>query len=233
MESITLAEFETAATAAAQAAEDAGGTDESLNTAAETAKQAFETAKALPQDFVKTELERVRRKEPKTEAEKAAFALKKNAERAKELGLDPAAILGVVAPVIAEDDNAPVTIGMLRKLDAEKSQKTALEMANEITNENERELTKVYLQTRIVPSGNPQEDLKMARALVNSVKNGQIAEEINRRGNPSIHGGGGAPIRHDDPAGFTPTDEESKMMRPPFSLSKEKILEVRKAQAQQ
>lgn len=178
------------------------------------------------QDPVKTELERVQRKEPKSEAEKAAFALKKNAERAKELGLDPAAILGVAPVVDSTSDDTPMTVGMFKKQRAEEAAKTALQLADEITDENERELTKHYLNTRIVPSGNPQEDLSFARAAVNSIKNGRIAEEMGRRGAATTHTGSGAPAKRED-GEFVPTAEESALMRPPFSLSKEKILEAR------
>lgn len=224
-----LAELEAAATAAATAAEDAGGADESLNTAAESAKQAFETAKAPSQDAVKTELERIQRKEPKTEAEKAAFALKKNAERAKELGLDPATILGVAQSPQAEDDNAPVTVGMLKKRDADAAAKTALQLADELTDEHVRELTKHHLQHSIVPSGNPQDDMRKALAIVSTVKNSQILEEFNRKPVASGHSGAGGPANKPE-SDFVPTADEAAMMRAPFNVPKEKIIAARVAQ---
>ena len=183
------------------------------------------------QDPVKAELERVQRNTPRTEAEKAAFTLKKNAERVKELGLDPASILGVHQQTELEDDNSPVTIGMLKKIEADKAQRTAVQLAEDIQDANERELTKHHLEHTIRPSGNPQEDLRAARAIVNSVKNGQILQEMERKGTPSTAAYSGAPA-NTGAGEFIPTAEEAQMMRPPFSLSKEAIIAARKAQQQ-
>lgn len=200
--------------------------------AATAAAKAEADAKAAaeaepPQDPVAQELERTRAS-GRSEKEKAAFALKKNADRVRELGGDPAEILGGISPRADEPgDDAPVTVGMLKKLEAERASTTALQMADEITDPDERELTKHYLSTRIVPSGNPAEDLRFARAAVNSIKNGQIAEEASRATAPRTHSSGaGAPPK---PAAgqFVPTAEEAAMMRPPFNLSKEKILAAR------
>lgn len=193
------------------------------------AKEAADAAAAAekeapPQDPVEAELEKEQRKSGKSEAEKAAFSLKKTAERLKELGGDPAAILGVAAP--SEEDDAPVTMSMYRKFEAEKAQKTALQQAEDIPDANERELTKHYLATRIVPSGDPAADLRMARALVNSVKNTQIIEETQRKTDAAKHatGGGGRAKAPEDE--FVPTVEEANFMRS-FGLSKEQIIAAR------
>lgn len=181
------------------------------------------------QDLVKAELEKEQRKGDKTEAEKAAYSLKKNADRARELGLDPAAILGVQSQTPSEDDEAPVTMGMLRKMEADRAQKSALQLADEIPNEHERDLAKHYLSTRIVPSGDAQADLRMAQSLVNGVKNTQIIEEQSRKVVASPGTGSGAPA-HTAAGEFIPTAEEAAYMRPPFSMTKEAILAARPKQ---
>lgn len=191
------------------------------------------TAPATPapsQDPIKEELEKVNKaKIPKSEIEQASHVLKSTAARIKTLGGDPAAIIGGDTPAAAEDDDAPVTVGMLKQREREQAAKTAETLAEEqIKDPSELELTKHYLATRIRPSGNPQEDLKDARALVNSVKNTRLAEEAMRRGTPKGHSSGsGAPA----PAGqgvFEPTTAEATLMKPPFNLSKDSIIEARK-----
>lgn len=187
-------------------------------------------ADAASADPLKKERERLEKKEPRTEAEKAAYTLKKNAERAKELGLDPASILGVdqSSSASGEDgDDKPVTVGMLRKLEAERSQKTSLQMAEDIDDEDEREVVKHHLEHTIRPSGNPQEDLKSARALANSVRNGQIAEEASRRSQANQHRSGGAPGKHDGVIELTA--EERAFTKAPFNLTPEQIVKTRRS----
>lgn len=195
--------------------------------AKEAADAAAAAEEAPPQDPVEAELEKEQRKEgKKSEAEKAAFSLKKTAERLKELGGDPAAILGVAQKEPSMEDDAPVTVGMLKKLEAERAQKTALQMADEIADEKERDLTKSYLATTIVPSGDAAKDLRMARAIVNTVKNGQIAEEAQRKTIATAHAtrSGGPANRPEDE--FVPTANEANFMRS-FGLTKEQIIETR------
>jgi hypothetical protein len=140
------------------------------------------------QDPLKIELDRVQNKPGRTEKEKAEYSLRKNAERVKELGGDPNAILGIEkeTPKV-DDDDTPVTIGMFKKLQQENASKTALQQADEIQNETERELTKFHLENTIKSTGIPSEDLKLARALVNSVKNTKIIEEVARKTPPKTH----------------------------------------------
>lgn len=199
--------------------------DETLET--EVVTPAADEGKDLEpsQDPVKAELDRENRRGSKyTEEEQAAFTLKKNADRAKELGLDPEAILGIRKE--ESDDSTPLTVGQYRRIEAEKAMRSAEQLADEIADPNERELTKVYLK-RVVPSGNPQEDLRFARAAVNSIKNGQIAEEVARRPGASYATSGGGPGKR--PEGeFIPTEEEAKFMAT-FKLSKEQIIAARKA----
>src|ERR1035437_529481 len=140
-----------------------------------------ETKVETEQDPLKTELERVQ-KSKYSDEEKAEFTFKKQAERLKALGKDPASILGIEKSDEEDGDDTPLTVGMLKKMQQETASKTALQQADEIQNETERELVKFHLQNTIKSTGTPTEDLKLARALVNSVKNSQIMEENNRKG---------------------------------------------------
>ncbi len=152
----------------------------------------------------------------RTEAEKAAYTLKKNAERLKALGGDPAEVLGTdndngTDPDLDdEDDDKPMTRGDFKRAEARRTTQNALQLADaQIENENERELAKSYLNTRIKPSGDPQKDLEDAMALVNSVKNRQVATEQNRRSTTVVRrtsSGSGAPARYEEK--FEASDEE-------------------------
>lgn len=135
-------------------------------------------------DPLKVELERVKSK--KTPQEKAKDSLFFNAEQAKKLGLDPAEILGIKPKEeIVEEDDKPVTRKELEELLFKSRQDTAIkssvELANEISDEAERELTLFHINNTIKSTGDPKEDLKLARALTNSVRNSQIIEEASRK----------------------------------------------------
>ncbi len=169
-------------------------------------------------------------KTERTEKDKAAFSLQKNAERLKELGGDPADVLGI-KPNLKVDaqisDDEPLTYGKLREIQKQEAQKTALQLAEDIEDESERTQVVDLLQNRLRSSGNPQEDIKLARATVNSLKNTQIGEEISRKSSPNRTASGtspGKPVENE----FIPTADEATFMRPPYNLSKEKILERRK-----
>lgn len=180
------------------------------------------------QDPVEQELTREKSKgEGRTEAEKAAFSLRKNAERARELGVDPLEVLGVVKTQDTEGDDAPVTIGMLKKMQEESGRKTSLELADEIPDQRERELVQHYLTNRIVPSGNAADDLRFARLAVNSVKNGQIAEEASRKTVATgFSSSAGAPPKQQAPEQEL-TAQEMQFMRPPLNMTKEQIIATR------
>lgn len=221
-----LAELESAATAAANAAADAGGTDEALNKAATEAKAAFDAAKTPPNP-VATELEREQKRNQRTEKEKAEYSLKMNAKRLQELGGNPAEILGVREASQEEDvDDVP---DWYRKEKSKEAQRTALQLADDIPDEADRNLVKEYLSKRIVPSGNAQDDFRLALSAVMSLKNKQVVEEISRRTAPRVTAAGGSlPAKVEDQ--FTPTQEEAIMMAPPYNVSKEKIIEARRKQ---
>lgn len=192
------------------------------------AKAAAEQAEADSQR--KAEQEKEERKK-RTEADKAAYTLKKNAERLKALGGDPKAVLDFDAEDNEgdADENRPVTFGDLKRIELEKAEKTAEKIADEIEDATERDLVKEALQNDIKPSGNPAADVAKAKAIVNAEKTRQIAEEAERARNPRrSSSGSGAPSGSTDH--FEPTEDEAPYMKAPFNMTKEQILEVRKKQ---
>jgi hypothetical protein len=175
------------------------------------------------------EIEReTKRTEGRTEAEKAAFSLKKNAERAKELGIDPAEVLGyTTTPAPTVDKDAPLTVGMYEQMQKNQSQQTSIQLAERITDPHERELTITYLKTRIVPSGDPEDDLRFARQAVNSVKNGQIVEELSRATPPRTHGSGAGAPPNPTAKPLELTAEEQQFTRAPFNMTPAEIIAAR------
>lgn len=183
------------------------------------------------QDPVKGELDKIQKKgKGKTELEKAIFTKRQIEKRIAELKGDTGE-----EGTPDEDDSAPVTVGMLKKMQKEQVVQSALSLAEEqITDEHELELTKHHLSNTIKPSGNAQEDFRNARAIVNAVKNKQITEEAQRKTVAKrTSAGSSAPGKLEDH--FEPTTEELTMMRfkgydgKPL-LSKEDIVKARKLQ---
>lgn len=165
----------------------------------------------------------------RTEQEKASFNLKKQADKARELGLDPSEVLGI-KPGIKVDaelpDETPLTVGSFRTMQKADAKKTALQLADDIEDEAERTRVKEILN-RLSPSGDAYADLNLARGSANSKKNAQIVEELKRKGDPARHAanpgsGGKAPEEV-----FEPTAEEASLMRAPFNLTKEEVLKAR------
>jgi len=175
---------------------------------------------------IETEIEREQGKQQRSEKEKAEFTLKKNAERARELGIDPAEALGLKTAEAAEGDDAPATIGAVKNLLAEKAKDTAFELADEIEDEHVRELTKLNLK-RIIPSGDPREDLRLARLAAESAKNAKVLEEVGRAGRPRTHvSAAGAPAATTETE-VELTAPEREFLKPPFNLTKEAIIAAR------
>ena len=200
---------------AKEKAEAAGGNDETLNQAVNDAETALTDAKANP---IKKELQN---KKQFTKRERLNFEKRKIEEQLSDLDKED----GVKRPIDA-DDNTPLTVGMLKQREKELAQKTALELAEAIEDADERELSKKYLLERIIPSGNPHEDLRFARSAVNSLKNAQIAEEEERKRNPQkFPNNPGGPGKRQDT--FTPTAEEITFMQPPYNLTQADILKAR------
>jgi len=172
-------------------------------------------------DPIAEELSRHKERTVRSEEEKAAFSLQKNAERVRELGLDPTEILGLKK----EEKGTVMTVEMYREIENEKSQKTALQLANEIQDEQERELTKTYLRERIKPSGNAEEDLRFARLAVNSVKNSMIASELGRKAEPKTFSSSpGVPPVQEKKIELT---KEELSLKQAFKLSDEEVLKAR------
>lgn len=168
----------------------------------------------------------------RTEAEKAAFTLKKNADRARELGVDVESVLGTKTHIetnVDDEDSKPVTVGMLRDIQKADAHKSAIQMADDIADEETRATVKQYLSDNIKPSGNAESDFKLALAAASAPKNAQVLAEINRYGTPKRTASGGSVAAKVEEE-FTPTVEEAWHMKN-FGISKEKVIAARKAHA--
>lgn len=160
------------------------------------------------------------RRDERSPEEIAAYNLQKKAEDAKALGLDPKKILGV-----EPENEVPA---WYKQEKAKEAQQTALQMADSVADADTREKVRELLQKRIVPSGNPEQDFRDALGLASSVKNKQIIEEISRYTAPrTVAAGGDIPPKTEEE--FVPTDAEKVFMAPPYNMSREKIIEARKA----
>ena len=179
-------------------------------------------APASQDDPLKKELESIDKgKTTYTKRERLNFEKKKIDEQLGVIDKEEG-----VTTDIEITDTTPVTVGMLDKREREQSKKTALNMAEAIEDEDERKLVIHYLKNRIVPSGNSEADLRFARAAVNSLRNSQIAQEMNRKKDPNEQPSSpGAPGSHEKE--FTPTNEELVFMKPPYNLKKEDIIKAR------
>lgn len=224
-----IAELEATTAAAKLAAEEAGGTDEALNQAVSDAEAALQQAKEPSQSPVEAELQREEKKSKKTEADKAAYTLRKNADRLRELGGDPATAIGIThgEPIDEEDDDRPLTVGEWKRMQESDNEKTALQLADEITDETERKLTKQYLG-HIKASTPPKEALRLARSMVNAAKNGQIIEEVVRTTKPATTGTApGAPARQESTVQPELTAAEIPFTKAPFNMTPEAIIAKR------
>ncbi len=179
------------------------------------------------QDPLKKELERIKQqKTGRSELEKAIFKRNQIDRRIRELKGDEDDIDDDFED---NEDDRPVTLGMLKKMQAQSTVKTALSLAvEEIDNEVERELVIYHLENTIKSTGNPKQDLSLARTLVNSVKNSQIAEELARKGKAKTHVSSGGSGKHVVKIVLTP--EEQLFTRPPFNMTPEQIVATRKKQ---
>lgn len=170
---------------------------------------------------LKNELDKIQKNNTgKTKREKLSYTKKRVEEQLKELDIEE----GVTDPNLDGDDDQPLTKGEFKKLKTEEATKTALQLADEISDQVERELVKHHIDNTIRPSGNPQVDLANARAIVNNVKNAQIIEEVNRRQDPKRHSSGSGNPALDPKVEEELTPTELVFTRPPYSLSKAEIL---------
>ena len=189
------------------------------------------TAAAEAEAQAKAEAEAPSHEKPeRTERKKAEFSLKKNAERLRELGGNPTDVLGVKPQIQIDEtlsDDTPLTVGAFRQIQKQDAKQTAIQLAEEIEDEDERAEVKGILETRLVPSGDPHADLALVRAAVNAKRTGQIAEEVNRKTKPTRTAAGGSASARTEEI-FEPTEQEAIFMRPPYNVSKEKIIAARK-----
>lgn len=194
-----------------------------------TATDTTATENQTASNAVKAELDRVAKKGAgKSELEKARFT---RAQIDKKID-DLEKAEGVEPTLDDVDDNAPVTVGAFKKYQSEQAQKTALVLADErVKDEDERELVKYHLNNTIKPTGNAQEDLKNAIAIVSSVKNQQVAEHLTVVEKPRTNASGpGAPANRD--VAFEPTAQELAFMKPPYNMTKEDVLKARAESSQ-
>lgn len=198
---------------------------------AENTGTAPETINNEPQDAVQAEIVREeKRVEGRSEAEKAAFSLKKNAERARELGLDPEAVLGIKKSEVStdDDDEKPLTVGAFKAMQREDAKKNALQLADGLdTDDHTKTLVKKYLEERIRPSGDAQEDLRFALLAVSSVKNSKLAEEVQRTTSPQrFSSGAGAPPKQVSKEPEL-TSAELPFTKAPFNMTAAEIIAKR------
>lgn len=133
---------------------------------------------------------------------------------------------------LGEDPNRVVTYADLQRIERNKASQSAKQMAETISDPLAKQAVIAALGD-IKASGNPEKDFKNAVAIASQDKNLKVLEEIGRRPAPVQHrSGSGAPPRPEGQA-FEPSAEEAMYMRPPFNLSKEKILEARTKAAPQ
>ena len=179
-------------------------------------------AKALEAEAAEKAKQEKLEKDSKARKGRLLHAHKEIKAELAEMGVNP----DEVDPPSLGDDEV-LTVGKMKELERQKSQQTALELANNLEDSTERDAVKVYLSTRLIPSGNAQEDLRLALTIVHSERNGQIAQEVARKTAPKQHPtGGGAPARKPD-AEFVPTPEELRFMAPPFNMTKDHVLAAR------
>lgn len=200
-----------------------------------SASEQVETTVETEQDPLIAELDKVQNFRPRpvrTEAEKATFSLKKNAERVKELGLNPEEILGIKSNSHSEEDiddeDRPLTVKEYKLMQQEQATKTASDLADAIPGQVERELVKFHIKNTIKSTGNPAEDLRLARMLANGAKNASIVEEVTRKPQAKNFSNATSANAIETPVEQELSKEEMQFMKPPFNLSKEQIIKARK-----
>ena len=105
-----------------------------------------------------------------------------------------------------DDDDKPLTKGDLKRMERDNAKKTALQLADSLEDEDERTNVREALETRIMPSGNPQKDYNDALNLVNAEKYKQIAS-TKKNGKPTtVPSGTGAPRKEEEE--FIPSELE-------------------------
>lgn len=170
-------------------------------------------------DPVKVELEAVERTK-KSKLEKLEFTQQRIAE---QIAQEKAK-----SGIHEVDEDRPLTLKEYNELRKTESLETAMNLAEQIEDENERKLTKHYLEDVIKPSGDPKEDLRIARLMVNSVKHQQIAEETGRTTKAKPYSSSpSAPAKEKTSTELT---KEEEAIARGFNLSPEEVLKARTAE---
>lgn len=191
---------------ARKAATEAGGTDEALNAEADTAEQVSRDASAKA-----ASLSQAPAADPDKDRKKAKLKRKQGiiARQLAELGDEPDDEDDGLDDL--DDDNKPLTMGDLKRIEADKAKKTAVEMAGAIEDPEAAKAVKEALGS-VVASGDPVKDFQNAVAIASATKNSQVLEEIRRKGTSATHrNGAGAPARQPEPE-FVMTEEERRFV---------------------
>jgi hypothetical protein len=172
---------------------------------------------------LQAELDRVEQhKSGRTKREKLEFTLNRVQQQLAELEGEAG-----VDTTVEVDKTKAVTFADLDRIEHDRENRRAVDMAESITDDVERKLTIHYLENTIRPSGNADTDLANARAIVNAKRNALIAEEASRGTRPNgFVSAPGAPMRPTQEV-FEPTAQEAQFMRAPFNLTKEDIIAAR------
>jgi hypothetical protein len=172
---------------------------------------------------LQAELDRVEQhRSGRTKREKLEFTLSRVKQQLAELDGEAG-----VDTTIEVDKTKAVTFADLDRIEHDRENRRAVDMAESIQDDVERKLTIHYLENTIRPSGNAETDLANARAIVNAKRNALIAEEASRGTRPnSFVSAPGAPMRPAQEV-FEPTAQEAQFMRAPFNLTKEDIIAAR------
>jgi hypothetical protein len=172
---------------------------------------------------LQAELDRVEQhRSGRTKREKLEFTLSRVQQQLAELDGEAG-----VDTTIEVDKTKAVTFADLERIEHDRENRRAVDMAESIQDDVERKLTIHYLENTIRPSGNAETDLANARAIVNAKRNALIAEEASRGTRPnSFVSAPGAPMRPAQEV-FEPTAQEAQFMRAPFNLTKEDIIAAR------
>lgn len=177
------------------------------------------SAETQEQDPLQEEYQKVKAKgEGRTHKEKLLYTKNRIEQQLRELGEDV---------VEDDDDDAPLTKGEWKRMQQATASQTAIQLAEDIQSEAERELVKYHLQNTIKSSGNPKEDLRIAQSIVNAKKNSQILEQASMRPTPTTHSSATSA-----PGQFQPnvelSQDELQFTRAPFNMTKEQVIAARK-----
>lgn len=210
------------ATEAKKKADEAAGVDPELNKAATTAAQEAAEAESkatdLSQKFTTQQKDIGKMKAKRADIERTLREYGEDDDTAEDNDDDEI------------DPDRPLTLRDLQRIEAGKAVKTAKELADAVTDADERKAIQEALRVSINPAfvaSNPQQAFEQARAIANGSRNAKIIEEANRRNGRTQNraNGSGAPAPVDDT--FEPTAEELRYMKGPLALTKEEILAAR------